>query len=151
MDNLDKWYASETETGSGYLETYQQGLLGLVWNKIHKQMEKPFKKQHFSTVLELGAGHGQHFKNTKHTFDRYFETDIRIDNLKKFSEPHLAKEVKSVDATNLVDFDDHSVDRLIATCLLAHLDNPYGVLQEWRRIVKPGGVITIYIPTEGGS
>ncbi|HEY2042849.1 MAG TPA: class I SAM-dependent methyltransferase, partial [Jatrophihabitans sp.] len=45
-------------------------------------------------------------------------------------------------------FADASVDRVIATCVLLHLPRPEQALQEWRRILRPGGVASIYVPNE---
>ena len=46
--------------------------------------------------------------------------------------------------------DDDIADRLIATCVLLHLEKPESALLEWRRVTRPGGVVTIYVPNEPG-
>ena len=45
---------------------------------------------------------------------------------------------------------DDSVDRLICTCVLHHLAEPDAALSEWFRVVRPGGVVTIYLPYDPG-
>jgi SAM-dependent methyltransferase len=47
-------------------------------------------------------------------------------------------------------YPDESFDRLIATCLLLHLAEPYIALREWRRVVRPGGALDILIPCDPG-
>jgi ubiquinone/menaquinone biosynthesis C-methylase UbiE len=47
-------------------------------------------------------------------------------------------------------YEDSKFDRVVVTCLLVHLENPEKCLLELRRVCKPGGVITIYLPCEPG-
>ena len=35
-------------------------------------------------------------------------------------------------------------------CLLHHLDNPHGALKHWRRVVKPGGCLSLFVPCDPG-
>jgi ubiquinone/menaquinone biosynthesis C-methylase UbiE len=49
-----------------------------------------------------------------------------------------------------LDFNNQTFDRIIATCVLAHLQNPELALKEWKRVLKPNGVIGIYVPCEPG-
>lgn len=44
----------------------------------------------------------------------------------------------------------NSIDRLIATCVLIHLSEPEAALENWKRVVKPGGHVSIYVPCEPG-
>jgi phosphatidylethanolamine/phosphatidyl-N-methylethanolamine N-methyltransferase len=45
---------------------------------------------------------------------------------------------------------NNSFDSLIATHVLEHMYQPQLVLQEWRRVLKNGGVLSILIPTDPG-
>ena len=113
-------------------------------------MERPFKSNNnFDVVLEVGAGNGEHFPHVRHDFKRYLMTDIRFQNL-----PTTISDVRvllaEADSCSLVDFEDNSVDRIIATCLLVHVKDPLQALMEWNRVVKPGGVLTIYLAPEPG-
>jgi ubiquinone/menaquinone biosynthesis C-methylase UbiE len=47
-------------------------------------------------------------------------------------------------------FSDNSVDRLIATHILEHVYRPHEVIREWNRVLKPGGTMSILIPTDPG-
>jgi phosphatidylethanolamine/phosphatidyl-N-methylethanolamine N-methyltransferase len=136
MHNQDKYYEST------YSKLLNSGLLGKFSNFTHYFMEKDFNKDNYSVVLELGAGQGQHKKFVRHHYDQYFETDIRI-------MPELPQ-ILFADAEKLDAFEDHSVDRILATCLIAHLAHPEKALQEWKRVVKKGGLISLYIPCEPG-
>ena len=50
----------------------------------------------------------------------------------------------------LYDFEDSSVDRVVATCLLIHLPGPYGAMHEWQRACQPDGVIDVLVPCDPG-
>ena len=126
------------------------GLLSLFWKYPHRLMEKPFKSNKNLRILELGFGEGEHINFVENDFSEYFATDIdkiRLEKSKIFSATNVV--LKKENAGKL-SFDDGSFDRVIATCLIAHLPNPENALQEWRRVLKPGGRISIYIPCEPG-
>lgn len=132
-----------------YQDLLNTGAVGLVSNWSHRSLEK-YANKHFSTTLELGAGHGQHFQFIKHTFDKYYETDVRIKNLPKRAKNQKVQQVE-IDAENLKYFKDASVDRIVVTCVLIHLSDPEKALLEWRRVLAPGGRISIYLAPEPGT
>jgi ubiquinone/menaquinone biosynthesis C-methylase UbiE len=127
-------------------------LVAHINNSGHVLTEKPFgKNQHFAKVLEVGAGTGQHLDYVKHSYDEYVLSDISDDLLAKARKNHEGKDnlkFEIADATNLP-YADNSFDRLVSIYNLEHLPNPHDVLQEWTRVVKTGGTISIAIPTEG--
>lgn len=43
-------------------------------------------------------------------------------------------------------YDSGSVDRIVASQVLEHLENPIDGLREWYRVLKPGGTILIAVP-----
>jgi ubiquinone/menaquinone biosynthesis C-methylase UbiE len=140
----ENWYSS------GYRDCYYSGFLGFTYNLVHKIMEQPYGTDaHFDKILELGAGNGEHFPFVKHSYSEYFMTDIRLENLKQFERTPKVS-LGKLDCTNLVEIADNSIDRVVATCLLVHVNTPFMALQEWRRVVKPGGVLTFYLAPEPG-
>jgi SAM-dependent methyltransferase len=114
----------------------------------HKMMESPHSTNMGKKLLELGFGRGEHLPFVSPDFESYIGLDI-----------HAFQEATSIrqdrfsflkgDATDLP-FEDSSFDRIIATCILAHLVNPERALLEWRRVVKSQGRITIYLPADPG-
>ena len=135
----DKFFLNE------YEEIYLEGFSGKSKDAIHKIMEKPFKNRTFKKVLELGALSGYHKKFVEHNFDLYIESDILLKN-----DEVKAENYKLIyqDAENLKDFSDNSVDRVIATCLVSHLNNPEKCLIEINRVLKKGGVASIWVAND---
>jgi ubiquinone/menaquinone biosynthesis C-methylase UbiE len=126
------------------------GILKILWQYPHKRMESKFKSNSGLRILEVGAGEGEHAEFVKPDYAEYFATDIDESRLQKLVARNLPNlSVAKVDAEK-TKFPDNYFDRIIATCLLAHMLKPEETLEEWRRILKPGGALTIYIPCEPG-
>lgn len=127
-----------------------EGIMSALWRYPHNLMEKNFRVEKFFKVLEVGAGEGEHLLATNVNCVEYTVLDIDEKRLNSINDKSDLKIVKVVgDATN-TKLESNSYDRLIATCLLAHLPNPELALLEWRRLVKANGVISIYLPCEPG-
>lgn len=134
-----------------YVKILRSGIIGSVTDFGQRQMERKFQKDHyFEKVLELGAGNGQHFNFVKHNFGTYAETDIRIDSLTEKAIHTGTRTRFQLDAEKLSEIDDCSYDRVIATCLLMHLSNPEEALNNWRRVARPNGYISIWVACEPG-
>lgn len=95
----------------------------------------------------MGSGHGQHLQFVNSNFKKYYETDIDTSHL-----PIRQKKVIQlrVDAHDLSQFKSNYFDRIVVSCLIMHLNNPEIALQEWLRVVKNQGTISIYVPCEPG-
>lgn len=132
-----------------YEELMGTGLISRIWAIIHKKMEKPFRNQKYSKILEIGSGNGEHFKYVNCEFENYYATDIRITRLKKAFANSSNVTVLKADAESLP-FPDEEFDRIIVTCVLAHLKDPIKSIEEIFRVLKPKGVATIYLPCEPG-
>lgn len=149
-DALDRYYAES------YDDVVHSGAGGAVQRLFHLAVERPWSERHrFETVLELGATSGEHLDFVRHGFARYAMLDIRdSESARKVAErastPAAAVEFVVGDAQDLAGFSDASVDRLVSMCLLHHLDDPRGSLRNWRRVVRPGGVLSIFLPCDPG-
>lgn len=140
--NIDEYYDNH------YEEVVNSGLVGKFSDHYHFLMERDFTSKKFDNILELGAGKGQHLHFVKCDYEKYIQTDIRL-NKSTPSVKTLKSSWAEVDAQNLWQFKDGEFDRTIATCLLAHLHDPERALSEWRRVTSlQGGFISIYIPCE---
>jgi ubiquinone/menaquinone biosynthesis C-methylase UbiE len=125
----------------------ETGCVGFMASVYHRMLESGHTEK-FKLCLEIGAGTGQHFKYVKHDFDRYISSDIR--DFREKSEQILDSrhEFQIQNAESLEAFADGSIDRLIATCVLSHLTHPEKALIEWKRVLRTGGVLDIYVPSE---
>ena len=72
MNIVDDFYSNY------YSKIFGSGLIGKMAGFVHWFIEVRYKKnQFFDTILEVGAGEGQHSKFVKHQYRRYIQSDIR--------------------------------------------------------------------------
>jgi len=144
--NIDDYYLND------YERIMEKGLVGKMWKYIHKLLDKPFTQMSNICLIEVGSGSGQHFNCSKLQPKEYLEVDLRnpesksTASIKNFENRRFVQD----DAIYLAKIPDKYFDGLIATCLLAHLQDMETALINWRRVVKPGGILSIYIPNEPG-
>jgi len=100
----------------------------------------------FPRVLEVGALSGQHLPYVKHHYDEWNLLDI-IPTDKVFDDPRVRFTQGNAEA---LPFDDDTFDRVLTTCVLHHLENPHQALREMRRVTRPGGLITVFLPIDPG-
>lgn len=157
MRDEDKaWIEWREKVSDLYDETfYSTALQGWVMRTGHRLAEKALGSNlHYSEVLEVGAGTGEHFAFVKHSFDRYTLTDndirtlnIARNKLKNILNGKLKFEFQ--EGSSLT-YPDSSFDRLIAAHVLEHIYFPHLAIKEWVRVLKHGGVLSILIPTDPG-
>jgi len=147
------WSQYEELWLSNYNEAnYDKGLSAKVLRKTHKIIETDKALEpHYSQVLELGAGTMAHFPTVAHGFDKYIASD---------HDPKVIKWLKSKEWDSRVEiallsggvlpFEDNSMDRVIATHVLEHVKDPVSALEEWVRVTRPGGVISLILPSDPG-
>ena len=143
---------AEIDTQSFYDKYYDlflyRGFLGKIFTISHKMIEKRFNKFEGGQILELAATHLYHLKFVKQKFDLYTVSDININAFPKNLPEKV--QVQQLNALNLNLVSDNTFDRVIVTCLIIHLSDMNSALLEWRRVLKPGGYISIYIHCEPG-
>lgn len=154
--NLSSATSYFTSEGAG--DVYQahtySGVSGWVLRRSHALVERPFgPDERFSRVLEVGAGTGVHFSYVRHQFDQYVMTDGSSAMLEaarqRLPAPSGALTFELQDAGRL-SFPDESFDRVIAAHTLEHLASPQIVLDEWRRVLRRGGVLSLVLPCDPG-
>jgi ubiquinone/menaquinone biosynthesis C-methylase UbiE len=95
-----------------------------------------------SRVLEFGAGTGEQAKIlANHGFEVF-----AIDLASSSYSDHRVFPVVDYDGARLP-LDDHSVDVIFSSNVLEHVENLPAVLNEFRRILKPGGFGIHVMPT----
>ena len=144
-DNLDSFYRDHY---SKFIET---GIVGHIASLTHVSLElgqKKIKNGVEYKILEVGAGGGQHVKFCRQNYSEYIMTDLRPENLPTSNAKFIS--IPSSISAESLPFADASFDRVIATCLLAHLVEPEKALNEWLRVLKTNGCVTVYVPCEPG-
>ena len=138
------------------IENLYKGNSRKLINKTHRQLAEHGNNLvnvgeiEYSTILEIGAGNGELFPHINQNFKKYHMTDIsdwgktEIDLICKLDE-RVFFEVENVE--NLSYSSDH-FDRIIMTCVIAHLTEPFRALEELRRVIKKGGLISIFVSTD---
>ena len=145
-----------------YDESYEfvngTGVGGFASRVYHNELEKPFtQKMFFPKILEVGAGHGEHAHFVRHKFEEYYVSDLVVDQVNTSEMKQLEDElnhdgqiiVQGVDVQSIA-FENDYFDRTISTCLFHHLPQPETALLELKRVTKPGGFVSIYIPSDPG-
>lgn len=131
---------------------YNKSLSQVVLERTHSLIEtdKNLKKI-YPVTLEVGVGTMAHFKHVRHSFDKYIASDHDpkvIDILRKHKWPEKV-EIQHLKGGELP-FEDNSIDRIIATHVLEHVPQPVKVLEEWVRVMIPGGVLSLILPCDPG-
>ncbi|TIN25422.1 MAG: class I SAM-dependent methyltransferase [Mesorhizobium sp.] len=131
---------------------YDRGLSAAVLRNTHALVERPFGPDvMFPQVLEVGAGTLAHLPFVRHRFERYIASDFDqsvLDAVKDAPHPK-GVELLKLDGSSLP-FQDNSFNRLIATHVLEHVPFPHLAIQEWVRVLKPGGVLSLILPCDPG-
>ena len=115
--------------------------------QTHKKMEKGVGEL-YSRVLEVGGGGGGHLPYIKHKFLTYELLDLHHPPLpEKWKREDIIVTVGDVECIPAASF---SFDRVIVPCLLHHVKDPVKALEECNRVLKPGGLITIFLSCDPG-
>lgn len=136
-----------------YNEVYYTGSLGLFERWTHMSLEKGIKTLSHPSILDIGGGDGQHVPYLSSEFSNYTILDL-LDHSKKLNptinEEDLSKVHFVVGDAEKLPFENDSFDRIILTCILHHVDSPANVLSDCRRVIRDGGVLSIYLPNDPG-
>jgi ubiquinone/menaquinone biosynthesis C-methylase UbiE len=102
-------------------------------------------------TLEVGAGLGEHleFERAEEQAE-YVALELRPEMSDVIAERHPHVTTVTGDVERGLAFEDGAFDRVVAIHVLEHLPNLPAALDELRRVLKPGGVLAIVIPCEGG-
>ncbi len=102
-------------------------------------------------VLEVGCGAGGMAKAIK-----YYRPDLDVMGI-DISKKAITKAKKDSSGVKFlkgnaykIPFKDKSFDAVLMFDLLEHLEDPKRSLNEIRRVLKPGGIFSAFVPIEGG-
>lgn len=135
-------------------EALYSGLAKILYNNTHRHLAKFGNKNSKKSdkILEIGSGRGEHLVFVKDNFSEYYMTDLTDWGLKEIS--LIAESDKRIkfmkqNIENL-DFPNNFFDRVIASCVISHVDEPYQAMVELKRVVKKGGTISFLISADPG-
>lgn len=107
-------------------------------------LEKYFAGQKSEAALDIGCGGGAAFR----AFTPYFKNFYGLD-LVNYLNQEFADKVSfaSVDLNfERLPYTDRSLDLVTAFQVLEHLENPFFVMREIKRVLKPGGIFMFSVP-----
>lgn len=100
-------------------------------------------------VLDLGCGDGELLSAMSNRYDEVWGVDIvqkRIDRIKAKTGGDNKIHLKVADLSERLDFADDYFDCVAVVAVLEHLFDPYSILQECYRILRPGGTLIVLVP-----
>jgi ubiquinone/menaquinone biosynthesis C-methylase UbiE len=156
MKNYKKapsWESLEASWLENYEEAnYDKSLSSSVLTRTHSIIEKDKRlKSRYNKVLELGVGTMAHFSHVTHDYDTYIASDHDPKVIKFLQKNEWPSAVEVLELKgNKLPFEDDSIDRVIATHVLEHIPHPVQALEEWTRVLKPGGVLSLILPCDPG-
>jgi len=121
---------------------YIQNMNYLNWKYLGKSMQKSLKYLNGKCV-DIGSGNSPYKQSILDKVDSY----IAIDKAKVHKNMFQTSKEKFIDADiKDLPFDDASIDTIILTQVLEHIDEPYKAISEVSRILKKDGVLILSVP-----
>jgi len=144
---IKKYYSANYDN---YLN--DDGLIRIANRTLERKIERNSNKQD-NYVLEIGGGGGEHLKYVSNFPQKnYIILDPRetskptVRKLKK-----LSSKIKFVSGVaEDIPFPNRYFDRIVSSCVLAHLDDPLASLLECRRVTKENGTLSFLVTTDPG-
>lgn len=143
------------EPVSNFYENYysrifsDKGMSSYFNSLTHKKLEKGWTSQQINpiSILEIGAGKGEHLKYVKTKFDSYIMLDLaaKPKDLANFAQLTWVQDDICNPNLNLGSF-----DRIISTCVFHHLANPHAAFENIKKMLKPGGTFSLFLPSDPG-
>ena len=129
-----------------------KGLSSFFNSLTHKKLESNYKHDKIATdkdfsVMEIGAGQGEHIKYVNHSYSSYLMVDIvpQADIINISSQVSWLTVDICAKNLNLGTF-----DRIISTCVFHHLDDPVTAIENIKAHLKPGGTFSLFLPSDPG-
>ena len=120
--------------------------MGKFHDDHHSSMAKEFCK---GSGLEIGSLHSRLNVDANVKIVDFIDTETLKANYK--DDPNVnVEDIWPVDivanAWDLSKVDSNSVDFVMSSHVLEHLPNPAVAIEEWMRVVKPGGIVFFIVP-----
>lgn len=106
------------------------------------------------SILDIGTGEGNVLFTLRDKFSKLYGLDFSqtaFDRAQQIKSILSDKEQNKIffscnDANQKLPFDDSSFDVILLLAVLEHVFDPYRVLREAKRVLKPGGMLFLSVP-----
>lgn len=159
MDRFDRTTMDETAKGS-WEETYHLKSAAVLWSMpavpfVEEDVVARFRADGAKKVLDLPCGDGRNTLPLVRAFEQVVASDASTSAM-EIARRRLADEgVRNVSFREAdifhLPFADGEFDVVLCWDLIGHLTEPAAALTELLRVVKPGGLLTASIFSEGDS
>lgn len=123
------------------------------WRKVYlERIKKRFLKRNFLSekVIDIGTGSGYVAVELAKTGMKVLACDLTplaVNNLKRYKKQFSLKNLEVfVCPAEKIPLRAKSVDYIVANAILEHIPDEMAAINEWKRILKPGGRIFIVVP-----
>jgi len=116
---------------------------------VKRNLELLSRERHFEQALNLGTGEGDYDPMIAGFCGRLVSCDINeqdISYARALNQGVPKLEYRVEDALNL-SFEDNAFDLVISVDVIEHVGRPERMVEEVRRVLKPGGVALITFPS----
>jgi SAM-dependent methyltransferase len=115
---------------------------------MHRALERDVPAGCYPTVLEVGGNCGEHVRFVSHGYRTYILSDLSRPALPERSgESSGALAGLQCDGLCLP-IRSGTIDRVLLTCVIHHVADPLVLVREIERVLRPGGVASILVPTD---
>jgi len=114
----------------------------LNWKHLDTSIQKT-SKYLYGKCLDIGSGNSPYKQNILENVQEYICVDKGSVHQHMFStskEKFINADIKALP------FEDNSVDSVVLTQVLEHIDEPYKALSEIKRVLKKDGIILLSVP-----
>lgn len=144
-DDLAIW-----EEIRGYSQDWHyRGLIGWLQIAGHRIVGRWARAYCDQVVIDVGCGRGAHLTYSGNRYGHYVALDDDLDSLQELRRRHPGAAVVVGDAGALP-FVAEAVECVVSVYCLEHVQALDAALSEVERILKPGGVVLVGLPAEGG-
>ena len=114
----------------------------LNWRELKKSINKTAHYLH-GTCIDIGSGNSPYKSYVIPHVTRYIAIDKTLTHQHMFQD----SKVEYMDADVMaLPFEDNSIDSVLLTQVLEHLDTPYKALDEIYRVMKPNAILILSVP-----
>jgi ubiquinone/menaquinone biosynthesis C-methylase UbiE len=152
MKNKKKFYEDQYRKGetkgpwwyqklSPYVKTREDVALGIISNFKGKKR----------SYIDLGCGEGDLVNRLESQFKNLIGTDIAKNRLSIANSKYKSAKVnfEFVDLDTKLPYKTNSIDVVSCLGVIEYTFDPYFVMKEIRRILKPGGILILEVPNLG--